>query len=102
MYNREQNLQDEHLAKDIEQRLELSAAWRALLGLEAPAPALDAAANPVVSDVPVLKNDPWAALLQTQGIQVVDLQQVHSLPAQPAPAEDDVELALNDIQEQAL
>lgn len=100
MYDREKNRQDECLAGDIEQRLELSAAWLALLGLDSPASASDVVANPASSDAPVLRDDPWAALLQTQGIQIVDLQQVHLLQAQPTPAEDDVELALNIIQEQ--
>jgi hypothetical protein len=98
--NREEGRQDERLVKDIEQHLELSAAWRALLGLESPAPGSDAAGDPAASNTPVLKNDPWAALVQMQGIQVVDLQQVHTLPAQRTPGENDVELALNNIQEQ--
>jgi hypothetical protein len=100
MPDHEEDRQDVRLAKDIEQRLELSAAWRELLGLDAPAPALDAAGDPAGSVAPVLKNDPWAALLQVQGIQMIDLQQVHTLPAQHASGDDDVELALNNIQEQ--
>ena len=85
--------QDENLAKYMEHRLELSAAWRILLGLESAAP--DTA---IVSDTPVLKNDPWAALLQTQDIQVIDLQQLH---AQVVTLDErDVERALNTIQEQ--
>jgi hypothetical protein len=97
--NREEDRRDESLIKNIEQRLELSAAWRALLGLDQTAPVTLAAGSTVAADVPVLKNDPWVALLRTRDIQVIDLQQLHSFPALD---ERDVELALDNIQEQQL
>jgi hypothetical protein len=100
----EEDQQVEGLVKNIEQRLELSAAWRALLGLEAsasdPAAAIDPHGQPPVTTTPVLANDPWSALLQTQGVQVIDLQQLHKQAAQPSLDEWDVERALNHIQEQ--
>ena len=93
--HREEDQRDEGLVKNMEHRLELSAAWCTLLGLDAIAPVTAAE-----SDTPVLKNDPWSALLQTQGVQVIDLQQLHTKIAQPSLDERDVELALNNIQEQ--
>jgi hypothetical protein len=100
MQHGKEDQQDESLVKNIEQRLELSAAWRALLGLEASTP--DPVAMNDLADTPVLKNDPWSALLQTQGVQAVDLQQLHMQTAQLSLDERDVELALNKIQEQHL
>lgn len=47
-----------------------------------------------------LQNDPWSALLQSQGIEVVDLQQVRARTAQPAVGNLDVEQALDIMQEQ--
>ena len=94
--NHEENQWNDNLAKNLEERLELSAAWRALLGLEASAPAQ---VTPAIS-APVLANDPWSALLQTQGVQVIDLQQLHTKTAHFSLDERDVELALDIIQEQ--
>ncbi len=74
----------------------MSTAWRALLGLEASAPAQVAP----TSAAPVLTNDPWSALLQTQGVQVIDLQQFHTQTARSILDEREVELALDIIQEQ--
>ena len=97
--NREEDQRDESLIKNIEQSLELSAAWSALLGLDQTTPVTKVAESTTASDTPVLKDDPWAALVRTQDIQVVDLQQLHSLPVLD---EGDVELALDNIQEQQL
>jgi hypothetical protein len=97
--SREEDRRDESLIKNIEQRLELSAAWRALLGLDQTTPASIAVESTAAANAPVLKNDPWAALLRTRDFQVIDLQQLHSFPALD---EGDVELALDNIQEQQL
>jgi hypothetical protein len=94
--NFEEDRRDDSLLKNLEERLELSAAWRALLGFEASAPAQ---AAPVTA-APVLANDPWSALLRTQGIQMIDLQQLQTKIAQSSLDERDVELALDNIQEQ--
>jgi len=54
---------------------ELSAVWQELLGRR---PA--GIAKPSTVDetaIPTLKSDPWRALLQAKGIEVVDLQQLH-------------------------
>lgn len=99
--NNEKDQQD--LLRNVEEQLELSAAWRALLGLEASASVVDAATDPhgqPTVDAPVLENDPWSALLRTQGVQVIDLQQLHMRTKPPSFNERDVELALNNIQEQ--
>jgi len=94
--NHEEDQRGDGLAKNIEEDLKLSATWRALLGFEALAPAQVASA----STAPVLANDPWSALLQTQGVQVIDLQQFHAQTAQSILDEREVELALDNIQEQ--
>jgi hypothetical protein len=95
------------LEKKVEQQLELSEAWRQLLGLEAqasPLPSTMEAAKAAGVDnqegVPVLSHDPWNHLVHEQGIQVVDLQQAHVHKAQTAGEESDVEHALDVMQEQ--
>ena len=99
-------IQDD-LTKKVEQQLELSEAWRQLLGLEAqpvPAPlSLETARAAGASNqeaVPVLSHDPWNSLAQELGIQVVDLQQAHVHKAQADVEESDVEHALDMMQEQ--
>ncbi len=97
------------ITKKVEQQLELSEAWRQLLGLEAqpaPAPVQLEAVQAVTTGnqevVPVLSYDPWNSLAHEQGIQVVDLQlqlaYVHK--AQARGEESDVEHALDMMQEQ--
>ena len=101
-------LQDSNINQnndDLEKRLELSEAWRLLLGMEADAinrVPTDPANTPgsTQEDAPLLTGDPWASLLHTTGIQVVDLQQVHMHTAQPPMDERDVEHALDIIQEE--
>lgn len=94
------------LEKKVEQQLELSEAWRQLLGLEAqasplpPVPEMAQAARTHNQEgVPVLNGDPWHHLLHEQGIQVVDLQQAHVHKAQTGGEESDVEHALDMMQE---
>lgn len=98
------------LTKKVEQQLELSEAWRQLLGLEAqPASApgrleateaVQVAGAGTSEAVPVLSHDPWHSLAHQQGIQVVDLQQAHVHTAQATDEESDVEHALDMMQEQ--
>ena len=105
----DQNDKSKHddLEKKVEQQLELSEAWRQLLGLEvqaSPSPSLLEAVQAVEMNnqegVPVLSHDPWNSLVHEQGIQVVDLQQAHVHKAQTAGEESDVEHALDMMQEQ--
>jgi hypothetical protein len=102
--NREEDQRTDGLVKKIEERLELSAAWRELLGLEASAPATSASSDqhsqPAAMVAPILANDPWSALLQAKGIEVIDLQKLHTQTSRASLDERDVELALKDIQEQ--
>lgn len=102
--NREEDQRTDGLVKNIEERLELSAAWRTLLGLEASAPATatpsDQHGQPAASIAPVLANDPWSALLHAQGVEVIDLQKLHTRASRASLDERDVELALKNIQEQ--
>jgi|SRR5450759_5111516 hypothetical protein len=95
------------LEKKVEQQLELSEAWRQLLGLEAQAsllpPSLEAVKAVGVDNqegVPVLSYDPWNSLVHEQGVQVIDLQQAHVHKAQIAGEESEVEHALDIMQEQ--
>ena len=91
------------LTKKVEQQLELSEAWRQLLGLEAQsAPS----SSPLVAGVhrqeavPVLSSDPWNSLAHERGIEVVDLQRIHVHRAQAGDQESDLEHALDMMQEQ--
>ena len=84
------------LTKKVEQQLELSEAWRQLLGLEAAQTVGAGRQEPV----PVLSYDPWRSLANEQGIQVVDLQQAPVHKAQVGGEESDVEHALDMMQEQ--
>ncbi|SRR5690348_458511 len=88
----------DNLTKKVEQQLELSEVWRQLLGLEA----VEVAAAGVDNQeaVPVLSHDPWNSLAREQGIQVVDLQKAHVHSAQAGDEENDVEHALDMMQEQ--
>lgn len=95
------------LEKKVEQQLELSPAWRQLLGMEAqaaplpsPLEVVQAARGDNQESLPVLSHDPWNTLVHEQGIQVVDLQQAHVHKAQAAGEESDVEHALEIMQEQ--
>lgn len=90
-----ENKQDDGLVKQLDEQLQLSEAWRSLLGMEREAQA--------PSSTPVrewqLANDPWAALVQAQGIQIIDLQQESVRSLQPSSNDGDVEHALDNLQE---
>ncbi len=96
---------NDDLEKKVEQQLELSEAWRQLLGLEAQASPLPSSLEAVKTagvdsqeGVPVLSYDPWNSLVHELGVQVIDLQQAHVHKA--AGEESEVEHALDMMQEQ--
>ena len=98
---------NDDLERKVEQQLELSAAWRQLLGLEAQTSPLPPSLETVTfagvdnqEGVPVLSHDPWNTLVHEQGVQVIDLQQAHVHKAQTAGEESEVENALEIMQEQ--
>src|SRR5436189_4656129 len=76
--NKNQNMQQENasLPPEILAQLEgLSDVWRELLGNRvSERPSL---ASPADTPIPLLAADPWSALLQANGVEVVDLQHVH-------------------------
>lgn len=98
--------QDEEDSKNIfstekhMQQPELSNPWRGLLDAQH----TQALGQPVVEAddheaSPLLANDPWNTLLQAQGMEVVDLQQVRLHAVQASMDTPDVEQALNIMQE---
>src|SRR5215472_4445694 len=77
------------------QNPELSSAWRTLLGLQSnSAPEVDPAAQ-----VQPQASDPWSALLHARGMESVDLQKIRLRELLPAASDEDIEHALNVIQE---
>lgn len=83
----------------IEQELKLNDVWRKLLNMQA---AEIQSIPEVVEIVPSISNDPWNELLQAQGIQAVDLQQLHLHEIYASQSTLDVEQALHRMQEQAI
>ena len=83
----------------LPQETELSHAWRALLGLYD----LEGKEGipPVDSAAPSLSSDPWNSLQHAQGMHAVDLQKIHLHDLHPSLNNDDVEHALNIMQEAA-
>lgn len=83
-------------AEENDQYLGLSDAWTELLGIHS----LGVQAVPNISAVvPPLASDPWSELLHSQGVQVIDLQQVRAHTIH-APLDDiDLEQALHFMQE---
>ncbi len=90
---------------DFEKKLELSEAWRQLLGIEAGVMSLPVSfghpstPGSTQEETPLLTDDPWASLVHAKGIQVVDLRQIHLHTAHLPMNEQDVEHALDIIQE---
>jgi hypothetical protein len=76
--NNNENRQQENISPPpgIMDRLdELSYVWRELLGSRAyEKPSAD---FPGDAPIPTLEVDPWSALLQANGVEVVDLQHIH-------------------------
>ncbi len=93
----------------VEPEPELSEVWRTLLGMQSTNMQAqvddqqESQGDPQVTEgdhkEPGLANDPWSHLVQTQGVQVVDLQQLR-LHAEHVPLSDtDVEKVLKMMQE---
>ncbi len=100
--NNNEDSKHDDLDKKVEQQLELSEAWRQLLGLEALPVSSDAALESgadAQEGLPVLNDDPWTRLVHEQGVQIVDLQRAHIHPAQTSGEASDVEHALDIMQE---
>ena len=100
--NNNEDSKHDDLEKKVEQQLELSEAWRQLLGLEALPVSSDAALESgadAQEGLPVLNDDPWTRLVHEQGVQIVDLQRAHIHPAQTSGEASDVEHALDIMQE---
>jgi hypothetical protein len=72
----------------------LSDVWQELLGGQ-PAE-VKASQTPAETIIPTLESDPWSALLQANGIEIVDLQQLHL-----HMSDQDVEQILQIMQEQS-
>lgn len=84
---------------EFAQSQELSAAWRALLGLQAASLTDDGTqVEPAVQVLPQ-GSDPWSMLVQAQGMETVDLQKIRLHALHPAANDADIEHALNMIQE---
>ena len=79
---------------------ELSEAFRALLGLQSPeGPAGTQEVDPA-AQVPPQASDPWSHLLQSQGMQSIDLQKLSLRDLRAVVNDDDdVEHALNVMRE---
>jgi hypothetical protein len=96
-----QGKQPSSMEPDLAQNPELSAAWRALLGLQSTPetegePQVDPAAQ-----IQPQSSDPWSALVQVRGMETIDLQKIHLRSLHPSASDEDIELALNLIQEAA-
>ncbi len=82
--------------EENDQYVGLSDAWNELLGIHSLG--VEAVPN-ITTVVPPVASDPWNKLLHAQGIEIIDLQQVH-LHTIDAPLNDlDVEQALHFMQE---
>lgn len=94
------------LGNQVEPEPELSEVWRTLLGMQSTDKQAQAddqqESEGDHKGSPLLANDPWSDLVQTQGIQVVDLQQVHWHAAHVPLSDIDVENVLKMIQEQSI
>ena len=79
----------------------LSEAWRALLGSQSTsAPNVGSQVDPTAQVQPQA-SDPWNALIHAQGMETVDLQKIRLHALHPAASDEDIEHALNIMQEAA-
>ncbi len=81
---------------------ELNDIWRNLLGVSGSSPTTETENATVIiaqSSAPVAP-DPWGELLHAQGIELIDLQQYHPQKVQVSFSEQEVEQALQFLQEQ--
>jgi len=105
--------------KQVEPEPELSEVWRTLLGMQSTNMQAQVddkqesqgdheglqgdhkePGRPLWS--PLLANDPWSHLVQTQGVQVIDLQQLRLHAAHVPLSDIDVEKVLKMMQEQPI
>jgi|SRR5579884_1284731 len=83
-------------SEEYDQYAGLSDAWTELLGIHT----LGVQAVPNISAVvPPVASDPWNELLHAQGVQVIDLQEVHLHSVDAHQDDLDVEQALHVMQE---
>lgn len=87
-------MQEDH-EKAMSAQPELSVIWQELLGSHAPSSHSQIVSGEVM--IPTLDSDPWSELLQSQGVEMVELQKVHL-----HVSDQDVEQVLQVMQEQAL
>jgi hypothetical protein len=76
--NNAENMQKEHIflpSETMDQLDQLSDVWRELLGDRAYEK--QSRAFPGDTPIPTLEADPWSALVQSKGVEVVDLQHMH-------------------------
>src|SRR5260370_22253201 len=107
MQSEDEEARKTHALDDqVEQEPELSAAWRTLLGIQPTDMQVQAAGHQGVTEEQegsigdykgssLLINDPWSQLVQTQGVQAVDLQQVRLYATDAPLSEMDLEQVLN-------
>ena len=81
------------------QEAQLSETWRALLGSQAHAASQNALQVDPAAQVQPQASDPWNALVHKQGMETVDLQRIRLHDLHPTANDDDVEHALNLMQE---
>ena len=79
----------------------LSEAWRALLGSQAGTASQENTQADSATQIQPQASDPWNALLHAQGMEIVDLQKIRLHELHPATSDDDVEHALDIMQEAA-
>jgi hypothetical protein len=72
----------------------MSDIWRELLGSSSPSKIENTVPD---EEVPLLKSDPWSELLQSGGIEIINVQQVHL-----DMSELDVEQALQVMKEDSI
>lgn len=87
-------MQQENKRQEVFAEQELSEAWRELLNCQ---PAVDepVQALPTEASIPTLESDPWSALVQAKGVEMVDLHKLHL-----HMSDQDVEQLLQLMQEQ--
>jgi len=84
---------------DLAQKPELGEAWRSLLGLQSAQGTAEGQKVDPAAQVQPQASDPWNTLLHAQGMETVDLQKVRLHGLHSTARDEDVEQALNIIQE---
>lgn len=102
MHQSRKNNEQQSAAKNgSQQDPELSEAWRALLGSQAAENKPRPPQADLTDQVLPLAGDPWSHLAHVQGMQAVDLQTVRLYARSPRTENDDIECALDIMQEAA-